>query len=770
MSYYQFSGPLQGGFGPDDDDMRRRRKHYRDAGAPYSGGITRLQEKAPIYDVQVKEPKWGAQPDPPAAGVPQAPRVSAAVDLGQGPVQTALDTGREKQLAAQYFDDPPALAVPSGGLSKKSGIGEMPHFAPSRRPYDPSEIVWRRQPEEEETGAVAAPPQPPGRPGKDDDMDDDPQPPSVPRPTGPTVPAARPTPRIAQPPSLPSARPLAIPKKTPELISEDPIGRAVPVRAGVDPRKAGARALRKSIKRKRGDDPDFARPSPGAPAPPPPPFKKDEQPSDAPTQPAKRRKKVSFGKTRWREFHKGRAIQPWKPSERDIRLGYQQLGQGQGREMARREHQITIDKLHKQNRDLIADAGRMTQQGGQLAQEYLAQQAQGRKLLHEREGMMESGRRLEKEVREGTRRAGKLVQERSQMVEQGRKLQEQVRAGQEERGRMMQSGKRLEEEVRSGTRRAGELVQEHSEYKQETEEQIRKLQQGMGSEGLARQTAERRLESVIKTGDALEEVLNRQIRRLKEGMGSEGIAKEKAQEQYQKLLAQGNSIIQNLEKKIDDGNVSAAAAKKEIDALNRALSKLRAVPKAPVQDKSEINALKGELAGLKSALKGLGRERRGGGGQPIVVQGGAGGGGASSSAGGSSASSGGGGSAPARAPDLSGMVAAVKQMAAAKGEAGKKAAKGGTKGITRARRTYTDKRKTKLAEMRALKSKRIREFNTKTKKMNKADRNKARREFKKKVESQFKEMQSRFPTARGLKSVGVIRELIRKIDAIKTAR
>ena len=54
--------------------------------------------------------------------------------------------------------------------------------------------------------------------------------------------------------------------------------------------------------------------------------------------------------------------------------------------------------------------------------------------------------------------------------------------------------------------------------------------------------------------------------------------------------------------------------------------------------------------------------------------------------------------------------------------------------------------------------------------MNKADRNKARREYKKKVEAQFKEMQSRFPTARGLKSVGVIRELIRKIDAIKTAR
>jgi hypothetical protein len=49
-------------------------------------------------------------------------------------------------------------------------------------------------------------------------------------------------------------------------------------------------------------------------------------------------------------------------------------------------------------------------------------------------------------------------------------------------------------------------------------------------------------------------------------------------------------------------------------------------------------------------------------------------------------------------------------------------------------------------------------------------RQKARREYKKKVNAQFKEMQSKFPTARGLKSVGAIRELIRKIDAIRTAK
>jgi len=76
----------------------------------------------------------------------------------------------------------------------------------------------------------------------------------------------------------------------------------------------------------------------------------------------------------------------------------------------------------------------------------------------------------------------------------------------------------------------------------------------------------------------------------------------------------------------------------------------------------------------------------------------------------------------------------------------------------------------KLAELRALKSKRIREFNNKTKKMDKKARDKARREYKKKVNAQFKELQSKFPTARSLKSVGVIRDLIRKIEGLRTAK
>ena len=161
-----------------------------------------------------------------------------------------------------------------------------------------------------------------------------------------------------------------------------------------------------------------------------------------------------------------------------------------------------------------------------------------------------------------------------------------------------------------------------------------------------------------------------------------------------------------------------------------------------------------------------GREPSRGG--PIIVQG-AGGGGASSSSGGAaggSAAAGPGGGPAARAPDLSKVVEAMKQIA----EGAKKKGGGSNKGISQARRAYTDKRKSKIAELRALKSKRIREFNAKTKKLPKADRDKQRREYKKRVEAQFKEMQTRFPTARGLKSVGVLRELIRKLDAFRAAR
>ena len=150
---------------------------------------------------------------------------------------------------------------------------------------------------------------------------------------------------------------------------------------------------------------------------------------------------------------------------------------------------------------------------------------------------------------------------------------------------------------------------------------------------------------------------------------------------------------------------------------------------------------------------------------PVITVSAPGGRGSSSSAGGAAGGAASGGARAA--PDMSKVVEAVKQLA----ESAKKTkAAGSTKGITQARRTYTDKRKTTVAALRSLKSKRIREFNAKTKKLPKAERTKQRREYKQKVEAQFKEALMKFPTARGLKSVGVIRDLIRKLAAFKAAK
>ena len=153
---------------------------------------------------------------------------------------------------------------------------------------------------------------------------------------------------------------------------------------------------------------------------------------------------------------------------------------------------------------------------------------------------------------------------------------------------------------------------------------------------------------------------------------------------------------------------------------------------------------------------------------PIITvsQSAPGGGGASSSAAGGAAAA----PAAAAAPDLSQVVEAVKKIAESVQAAKKKPAGKAGKGITQARRRYTDRRKITLAALRALKSKRIREFNTKTKKLPKAERDKQRREFKRKVNSQYKEVTTKFPTARGMKSAGEVRELIKKLEGIKTGR
>ena len=91
-------------------------------------------------------------------------------------------------------------------------------------------------------------------------------------------------------------------------------------------------------------------------------------------------------------------------------------------------------------------------------------------------------------------------------------------------------------------------------------------------------------------------------------------------------------------------------------------------------------------------------------------------------------------------------------------------------GITKAKKRYTDKRKVKLAELRSLKSKRIREFAAKTKGMPKAQRDKARKAFKAKANAQYNEVAKRFPTARGLRDAATVRELIAKREKTRMAK
>ena len=127
---------------------------------------------------------------------------------------------------------------------------------------------------------------------------------------------------------------------------------------------------------------------------------------------------------------------------------------------------------------------------------------------------------------------------------------------------------------------------------------------------------------------------------------------------------------------------------------------------------------------------------------------------------GASSSSAGGGQQ--RAPII---VQAPKKKAAAK-----KKAKGTKKvqtGVTAARKKYTAKRKSKLAELRSSKAKRIREFNAKTKKLPPAERKKRRADFKKKVNAQYKNIVSKFPTARGMTSVQQLQRLIKQAESIR---
>ena len=111
------------------------------------------------------------------------------------------------------------------------------------------------------------------------------------------------------------------------------------------------------------------------------------------------------------------------------------------------------------------------------------------------------------------------------------------------------------------------------------------------------------------------------------------------------------------------------------------------------------------------------------------------------------AAGGGGGASGAAAAAASGAAGAA---AGARKPESKKRRK--ASGITKAKKRYTDQRKIKMAEMRSLKSKRIREFAARTKKMPKKNRDEARKAYAAKANARYHEMSTKFPPARGLKA------------------
>ena len=299
------------------------------------------------------------------------------------------------------------------------------------------------------------------------------------------------------------------------------------------------------------------------------------------------------------------------------------------------------------------------------------------------------------------------------------------------------------------------------------EDAIKQLQVGQGQQGFALQTAQARIKrggEQISARDVEITRLNQEGKRLEtkaatrvsELEEAHGRAKDIAVRRGARigsLKAEGRMLLQQRDARIAN---MADEARRLQDEVRQA----RAAGSADsARLESDLAAAKASLAEARRAPKAAPA------GAPIITVSAPGGGGASSSS-----SAGGAAAAPAAAaPDLSKVVEAVKKIAESVTAAKKKepAGKAG-KGITQARRRYTDKRKITLAALRSLKSKRIRQFNTKTKTMPKAERDKQRREFKNKVNAQYKEVTTKFPTARGMKSVATIRELIKKLEGIKT--
>ena len=760
MSWYNFPQlAIQGGggFGPDDEERKRRRRAYRDAGAPYqSAGISsgpggRYEASGPFEGQQAAYEAAGQPPALPAPDLSRwqaAPRQSAAVDLGSGAVPSPAPPEDEKQPEdplAGYEDFRPPTVM----QAERSSKGLVPA---SRAPTPtPARVLQVEKPPAEELEEKQQ------QPGVD--------------PTPPARPAV-----------VPDAAPYA---GVPERPRYHPVSGTAAGAAGRARQHASlVRGSRKPGSRP-GWDPNVGF-GPGS---------------------KKKKAGVPFDPMRpFRDLPKsvlGRGMKEWKsraptqgerqkfpagvqPSQAEEYLRHRQATEGgalhkfprgvqpsQAEEFARqRKRKVSFGGVTGIRPVPTGKKARFTPGG---ISGYVPTEEQ--KMRGARQYGRMQGQAIAKKERERARGAlGRMRSENKQFIDALRKRGgEELTARDQRIAQMQQAGETLEARVKRGGKQVGGLQQALHLQKQargrqgiraqRAEERVGQLMKGMGREGLRAQRAEERVGQLTQEGRGLEAEHKARMKR-----GGEQIAsRDKA---FGDLKAEANRRIQSLEKRINDGSADREAAQREIDDLTRQLAAAAKKPeaKAPEQ-RQDLSELKKELAGLRAAIKA--RPAAGpAGAPPIVVQGGHGGGGAS--AGGSSSSGGaaaGGGPGGAR-PDLSKIVEAV-----GKAVKGKKAAEptkarpsGATKGITQARRTYTDKRKAKIAELRALKSRRIREFMQKTKKLPKADREKQRREYKARVEAQFKEAQKRFPTARGLKSVGVLRDLIRKIDAFKAAK
>jgi hypothetical protein len=169
--------------------------------------------------------------------------------------------------------------------------------------------------------------------------------------------------------------------------------------------------------------------------------------------------------------------------------------------MARREHQIVLEKMQKQNRGLI-DA--IQRRGGQQLDE------------------------KERIIRQQTQAGGALLQEGHELARKANVMQAQknlrISRLQEGMGREGLRAQRAEERV-------GQLTQEGRSLEAKGKQQVRGLQEGMGRQGLRAQRAEEEASG-----------LRGALRLQKEARGRQGIRAQRAEERVGQLLQEGRGL------------------------------------------------------------------------------------------------------------------------------------------------------------------------------------------------------------------------------------